>query len=145
MAATIKKSLIFLLFFIIVFSFFVAWQSFIAPEAQAANFWDKQYGGDSVLEAFDVSGTPEDVRLIVSKIVRVFLGFLGIIFLVLLILAGYRWMTAGGNSDKASEAQKQIRTAVIGLVIIMMSYGIASYVTTCVYEIGPSASFWWCT
>lgn len=70
-----------------------------------------------------------DVRLVVANIIKVFLGFLGIIFLVLIILAGYKWMTAGGNEENVKQAKSQIVRATIGLLIILAAYSIATFVT----------------
>jgi hypothetical protein len=109
------------------------------PKANAENLWEKQQGmtgGGSVGEAF---GEPNpdsdyDIRIIIINIVKIFLGLLGIIFMVLMIVAGYKWMTAGGNEEKVKEAKSQIKTAIIGLVIIFMAYSIARFVTRYIYE-----------
>ena len=43
--------------------------------------------------------------------------------MVLTILAGYRWMTAAGSEEKVSSAKKSLRQSVIGLVIIVLTWG----------------------
>ncbi|PIW36717.1 MAG: hypothetical protein COW24_04095 [Candidatus Kerfeldbacteria bacterium CG15_BIG_FIL_POST_REV_8_21_14_020_45_12] len=65
---------------------------------------------------------------VATQIVSAFLGVLGIIALVLIIYAGFRWMTAGGNEEKVADARKTLQAAVIGLLIILASYGISLYV-----------------
>ena len=40
-----------------------------------------------------------DIRLIIARIIRVALSLVGIILVVLMIYAGYLWMTAGGNDE----------------------------------------------
>lgn len=59
-----------------------------------------------------------------GTIIKAFLGFLGIIFIILMIWAGYNWMTAGGNEDKVSKARTTIVRAIIGLIITVSSYAI---------------------
>ncbi len=59
-----------------------------------------------------------------GQIVGVFLGFLGIIFIILTIYGGFRYMTARGNDEQAKEALKIIRYAIVGLVIVVGSYAI---------------------
>ncbi len=77
----------------------------------------------------DASGlSTTDVRVVAARIIRTFLGLLGIIALVLILFAGFRWMTAGGNEEKVEEAKKILQNAVIGLVIIISSYAITSFV-----------------
>jgi hypothetical protein len=54
--------------------------------------------------------------------------FLGIIAVCIILLAGFKWMTAGGNEDKIGEAKKLMTSGVIGLVILLSAWGIAKYV-----------------
>ena len=76
-----------------------------------------------------VSGLPNtDVRVVAARIIKTFLGLLGIIALVLVLYAGFTWMTAGGNEEKIGSAKKILLNAVIGLLIIVSSYAIASFV-----------------
>jgi hypothetical protein len=70
----------------------------------------------------------KDPREIAGGVIKVALGFLGIIAVVIILLGGFKWMTAMGNEDKASEARKLISAGVIGLVIILAAYGIATFV-----------------
>jgi hypothetical protein len=69
-----------------------------------------------------------DIRLIIARIIRIALGLLGIVALVLILYAGFTWMTAGGDEEKISQAKKILINAVIGLAIILSSYAIASFV-----------------
>ena len=64
----------------------------------------------------------------IGKIIKTALSMLGIIFLILLIYAGYLWMTAGGNEQQVSKAQSMITTAIIGLVIVISAYTISYFV-----------------
>jgi len=80
--------------------------------------------GESGFAAADESS----VAQIAAVAIRAFLGVLGIIFLVLMITAGYKWMTASGNEEKITEAKETIWRAVIGLIIIVASYAITYFV-----------------
>lgn len=66
--------------------------------------------------------------VILGTVVSVFLSLLGIIFIILIILAGYNWMTAAGNEEKVSKAQDTLWRAVIGLIITVGSYAIWEFV-----------------
>ena len=61
-------------------------------------------------------------------VIRIALGFLGIIAVIIILLGGFKWMTAGGNEDKVGEAKKLITAGVIGLVIIISAFAIATFV-----------------
>jgi|GEM_PF-931717 len=76
------------------------------------------------------SNTPQDPRAIAANLVNVFLGFLGTVFLGLVIAAGVMWMTAAGNSDKIDKAKSLLGAGVIGLLIIASAFAISLYVTS---------------
>jgi len=70
----------------------------------------------------------QDPRETVAKVVNVILGFLGIIAVVLILIAGFLWMTAAGNEEKIATAKKLMSAGVIGLVIVLAAFGIARFV-----------------
>ena len=72
----------------------------------------------------------QDIRLTIAKVIRIILGFLGIIALSIMVYGGYVYMTAGGNEDKVSEARQMIIQGVIGLVVIFAAWAIASFVVS---------------
>ena len=76
----------------------------------------------------DLEGNTPNLPKAIGQIIQIFLGFLGVIAVVLIIYAGFMWMTAGGDTAKVDKARKYIINAIIGIVIIMASYIIASYV-----------------
>ncbi len=70
----------------------------------------------------------QDPRATVAKIIRYALGFLGIVAIGIIMYAGFIWMTAKGEEEKINEAKKIMMGGVIGLVIILASFGIATFV-----------------
>lgn len=71
----------------------------------------------------------------VGKIIRIVLGLLGTVFLCLTVYAGFLWMTAAGNSEQVEKALGILKTAVIGLVIILASYSIAYFVLDSIFKV----------
>jgi len=69
-----------------------------------------------------------DLRVAIANIIRIFLGFLGLIATILILYGGYIWMTAAGDAGKVEKAKKILTNAVIGLIIILMSFIIVSFV-----------------
>ncbi len=69
-----------------------------------------------------------DIRIIIANIIRVALGFLGIIMVVLLLYAGFLWMTAGGNEEQLTKAKGLLKNAIIGLLIVVSSYSITVFI-----------------
>ncbi|MDD3285715.1 MAG: hypothetical protein PHG95_03760 [Patescibacteria group bacterium] len=65
---------------------------------------------------------------IIAVVIQGALSLLGIIFLIIIVFAGYRWMTASGNEESIKKAQDMIKRAIIGLVIVLMAYAITYFV-----------------
>lgn len=68
------------------------------------------------------------VGALVAQIIRVTLSFLAIIFLVLIVFAGFKWMTAGGNEEQIKKSTSTITAAVIGLIIVLAAYTITYFI-----------------
>lgn len=69
-----------------------------------------------------------DPRLLAVNIINIALGFLGIIAVILILYAGFRWMTAGGNEENVATAKKILIAGIIGLIIILASFALANFV-----------------
>ena len=70
----------------------------------------------------------QDPVFVTVSIVAWALSFLGLVFLCLIIYAGFTWLFAGGNEDKIKKAKGIMKNAAIGLLIVAASYGIATYI-----------------
>ncbi|MFA7286048.1 MAG: hypothetical protein WC052_00025 [Patescibacteria group bacterium] len=114
-----------------------------APAALAVNeacLWPEEYKpkiGDilnrvacdaGLLASYQNDAPTEDaIIIIVGNVINVILGFAGVIFTILIIYAGYLWMTARGNEEQAQQAQQYIRNAVIGIIITFAAFTITQY------------------
>ncbi|MDD2681111.1 MAG: pilin [Patescibacteria group bacterium] len=65
---------------------------------------------------------------VVGLVINTALSLLGVIFIILMVLAGYNWMTASGSQEKVQEAQDTIKRAIIGLVIVIGSWAIWNFI-----------------
>jgi lysylphosphatidylglycerol synthetase-like protein (DUF2156 family) len=74
------------------------------------------------------------VQTLIGAIIQIVLGFLGVIFVILIIISGYQWMMAGGNSDAINKARDRMINAIIGLVIVLAAYAIAWFVTNAIVD-----------
>ncbi len=91
---------------------------------------DELFGGSADGDTFATTAGLGEADLVdtIAQIIRIALGFLGVIAVVIILLGGFKWMTAGGNDEKVKEAKKLIFSGIIGLVIIISAYAIASFV-----------------
>lgn len=77
--------------------------------------------------------SPDDVaQNIIGNIIGAFLSVLGVIFMILLIYGGFRWMNARGNEDETKKARDIIFQATIGLIIVMSAYAISFFISAVV-------------
>jgi cysteine-rich repeat protein len=75
-----------------------------------------------------------DPRVIAARIIRIALGFLGVIALGIVLYGGFVWMTSAGNEEQLSKAKKILTSGIIGLIIIAMAFGITSFVISRLME-----------
>ncbi len=100
----------------------------------AADADDLLWGGKESEVNSTIGLGDTDPREMAASIINVALGFLGIVAVVIILVGGFKWMTAGGNEDKVAEARKLITAGIIGLVIILASWAIARFVINALYE-----------
>lgn len=81
-----------------------------------------------------------DPRLVAARVIRIFLGFLGILAVGLILYAGFIWMNSAGNEEKIDKAKKILKSATIGLIIVLASFGIASFILTRLLQITGGGS-----
>jgi len=123
-----KNSKLIYCFFSFVLSFVIASQ-FALPALALDNVINPWGTDDMKRNVQENVGLGEgDPRSMAASVIRIALGFLGIIAVGIILLAGFKWMTAGGNDDQIGEARKMLTAGIIGLVIIIAAFAIASFV-----------------
>ena len=127
---TNKKTLFINNFLLIAGLFLFAIPALAGPLSNA----DDVVGADSMLGKFSQSAgfqtddTGTQLGKTVALVIKAFLSLLGIIFIILMMLAGFNWMTAEGDEQKVTKAKETIRTAIIGLFIVIAAYSITYFV-----------------
>ena len=102
---------------------------------QAQGLWDDQAGKAGIETAYNVgTNASTDLRTYTARVIKVFLSFLGLIFLIVIVWGAYEWMTAGGNEDNVKIAKARIKNGIIGFIIIILSYVIVDFVIRIVYD-----------
>lgn len=87
-----------------------------------------------VAENESVGYKPTSIEELIGKVIKAILAFLGILFLVLIIISGLQWMTAGGNEELIDKSKKRIKNATYGLAIVLAAYAMTMFVTTWLVE-----------
>ena len=109
---------------------------FFAPTSSFAQF-DNDQLGDAAVEVYGSEDAEEgNLTAIVGSLINIILGVLGIVLLVLIIYAGFLWMTAGGNTDQVGKAKQIMVNAVAGLIIVTVSYALSNFVISALSTAG---------
>lgn len=90
------------------------------------------YVGDTGLGATasqaGLGGSPDDLSVVIGTVIKTALGVVGVVFLVLMVYAGYIWMIARGDEAKVEKAKNTMINAIIGLAITLAAYAITFYI-----------------
>ncbi len=76
------------------------------------------------LNLLSVKSIPE----LIGVGIRIVMGIIGSIALLILIYAGFLWMTAAGNSSKEQQAMKTMLWGGMGVIIILSSYAVVQFI-----------------
>jgi len=79
-------------------------------------------------------GTQASISDVVSAVIKTLLSLLGVIFIVLIVYAGFMWMTSAGNEEQIAKAKKIMGAATIGLAVVLSAYAITYFVIDQVLE-----------
>lgn len=83
---------------------------------------------------FGQSGKQIGLGGLVGNYVTVFLGFVGTIAFVVFLYGGFLWMTARGNDDQVAQAKQYLFNGTIGVVVIVLAYSAAYFITSQLYQ-----------
>ena len=92
----------------------------------------------SVNDILDAAGSRTDLQsmdgdvntnypLIIGRFIETFLSLLGVIFVGLMIYAGFLWFMARGDEQMVTKAKDIIEHAIVGLIIVSLSYAITVF------------------
>jgi len=108
---------------------------FVGEARAALDLWGGGSKREEVRNALGYeSSSEQDPRTLAATIISIILGFLGIIAVILIIYGGFLWMTAGGNEDQVKKAISFVKNGVIGLLIILAAWSIASFAISSLSE-----------
>ncbi len=119
--SSIAKKLL-LALFLAVFVFVLTPHIGLAQQAKSA----AELTNLAAAQGTGLSTTP--LLTIIINVIRFLLGLLGLLLVVLILYAGFLWMSSQGEEEKINKAKKIITNAIIGLAIILLAFAIVSWV-----------------
>lgn len=87
--------------------------------------------------AYGGSAPQMSILLVVQTILTGVFSILGVVFLLLIVYAGFLWMTAMGQSKKVDKAKDILIQSTIGLVVILSAYAISYTLSLFVQGLTP--------
>ena len=72
--------------------------------------------------------TTADITVIIARLIRTAISFVGVVTVVFLVYGGFVMMTAGGDVERVKKAKKIITNAIIGLLLVFLSFAIVSFI-----------------
>src|SRR5689334_23185500 len=65
---------------------------------------------------------------ILNRAIPLILAFAGLGLLIMLIMAGYTFLTSAGDAKKMEQGKQQITNAIIGFLIVFVAYWVVQLV-----------------
>jgi hypothetical protein len=72
----------------------------------------------------------EDFGKVLETIFNFAFGAAGVVFVVLFLVGGVQYLSSAGNEESSTKAKKLLIDAVIGLVIVVVSYAAARWIVS---------------
>lgn len=114
-----QKILIFSVFILAVLLFFSLFSFCLAQSNQLGGLEDTAAGVGYQTVSGDTSVRISSwIGMIISAIV----GFIGVIFMVLIFMGAFDIIGAGGNDEQVKKGKDKIKNGVIGILIVFASY-----------------------
>lgn len=64
----------------------------------------------------------------IDTIINIIFTFLLVFAAIMLIMAGFQFMTAGGDSEAVKKARDKVLYAIIGLIVAFLARGLISFI-----------------
>lgn len=75
------------------------------------------------------NSTDNITDLLTSIIMNILLPLAALVAILFLIVGGYRYMVSAGNEEQAEAGKKTIQNAIIGLIVIILSYAVVTVIS----------------
>lgn len=103
----------------------------------AYDWWDKKYGDKTISEHLQLSN--QDLEITTIQVIVWILGLLGLIAVIFVIYGGFTWLTSAGSEEKIKKAKNVLSAAIIGLIIVILSWAILNYTVKIISQVTSAA------
>lgn len=71
-----------------------------------------------------------DLRIVIGNVIRVLLGFSGVLALLAFVWGGLQFVLSRGNADMVKQGKQTLIYAALGLVVLFTAYALVSTLVT---------------
>lgn len=129
-----KKSL-FVIFCVIFFTFIFALPAFAQPQKNPTAAEAVRAGLDDTAKYAELEIQEKgSLPTLIGRGIAALLSLIAVLFFVLTIYGGIMWMLARGNEDMTKKAKDTIMAAIAGIIVVMGSYAITTFVLNSVED-----------
>jgi NADH:ubiquinone oxidoreductase subunit 6 (subunit J) len=95
------------------------------------------FSGLDLIRSLFGSGISQDTTLsqLILDIIQILLTFAGPVAVLFVVVGGFYYITSGGNQERAEKGKQTLLNAIIGIVIVVLSYTIVTVIQNTV--VGP--------
>ena len=93
-------------------------------------------GGNASTSPSNNCNASQGIESIASTVINLFSVVVGVVSVIMIIFAGFRYVTSGGESGNVTNAKNTLIYAIVGLVIVAIAQLIVHYVLNSATSIG---------
>lgn len=101
-----------------------------APSAYAASSKDAACEGIGLTGGNCGAGAGSGVTDVIATLINLLSVVVGIAAVVMIIIAGFKYITSGGESSNVAGAKNTLIYAIVGLIIVVLAQFIVHFVLT---------------
>ncbi len=87
------------------------------------SFWN----GQEQVFADNIGLSAIDPVTVIINLINLAMGFIGIMTVIMIMMAGFKMLLSGGNEDAMGNAQKMLWGTFVGTFLMLSSFGIAKF------------------
>ena len=72
----------------------------------------------------DEKSPTDNLAVMLGRVINYMFGVVGVVFLTVILIGGYKWMAAGGNTEDITKAKTFILNGIFGLIVIFIAYSL---------------------
>lgn len=94
----------------------------VAPARVAASSPTNSWGGVCVAGPQNDVATIQGFECLIANVLTVFIALIGLAAFIMIVIAGFRYLTSGGNTKGTEQARSTITYAIIGIVVALSAF-----------------------